>query len=172
MTDLVPQITLGDLPDRRRLRQAMLRASTAAFMQSTGEVNEQVRTDYEDIFNQLLQDAAVIPGFGTAQEILLERIAWMWAQQKAFDQDPGGISVLRYDDLVKRFLSAMNVLFRVKEGADANESFKRAFATMVVQAVGAAVNTTVGVTDPEMADRVLRETLVQLQGIMSSAGAR
>lgn len=168
-------LTLGDMPDRRRLRAAMVRVNPLAFRTVTqdGTVteNDALHDDYVEMFQNLLNDAVVLPGFGTAQEMLLERIAWLWTAQKAEDQSADGVHPIRYQKLTTQFLAAMRTLFKARETADANDAFKRAFATQVFAGVSTALRSTIH-DDEALVDRVLREVLIQLRAVIDANTAR
>lgn len=104
------------------------------------EGNRELSELYQDLFANLIVESTAVPGFALAQEMLLERVAFLWASQKKLDNLADPVPAQQYEKLAGRFLQALNTLFKSRSDRDADEAFKRNFITSVVRAMTAAID--------------------------------
>lgn len=117
---------------------------------------------YEDIFANLVLEASAIPGFGLAQEMLLERIAYIWASQKRLDNLDEPVSAAQYEKLLGRYTQLLNALFRSRSEKHAEEIFMRNFVGSVVRAVKHAIEQTIP-DQPDLALSIQRRVVEVLR---------
>lgn len=149
-------------PGRRRIRAAMTRHSPPA-------LNPDVADLYQDVFSQLLVESMHVPGWGLAEELVLERLAFTWASMKHYDNLGDPIPLAQYTGLVREFTRLQRTLVSSRAVADVGEQFKRAFAQTLMRAVVAALSE---LLDPDSAAAAQDRVVEHLRAALEDAERR
>lgn len=128
------------------------------------ELDPASRQLYLDVYAQMVAEAEQVPGFGTGMTLMLERTAYLWAAQKAMEMREEPIEAQHYERLVQRFRQLWETTLKTRDDRQADEAFKRQFASAVVGAVGHVLETEL---PREQADAIQARILLTVQQMVA-----